>query len=409
MLGVEEIIRVGNVYVAVTVCYIILIFQIAHHHHHVPVPVPIPSYHHDHHHHESEEFEGYDYTQPHIQYRKDIEELKEWGIEPYEDPEVYAPGPYAYREPSPGPYGMPQYAANARPVTVVPNHLGPFEKYVPQIKYDRTPAAYENPNPNIRNTLNNIGVTQFNKNFGPKMTVANLGPVGNHAQSLAYNGYLDDVRFTRAATPVTEPTSGKAPYPSPQQQIFSTQVRPGTAFAKNSAFAVKSDNVDNWSSGQTGKSPVFVQNSATQGFGQPAKNGLQQTQSSNGQQVVQHALSLNPSSSLQKPSYSPLASSQNLNRNNNGPVTGMFDIVKQDLSKKQSPDVTNNQGRIYDDQFYGPILGRLDEIFRQLRFVDEDCRNRLVCSMYKNPTMYTPHSNLVSNELSRYVNYLVLP
>lgn len=55
----------------------------------------------------------------------------------------------------------------------------------------------------------------------------------------------------------------------------------------------------------------------------------------------------------------------------------------------------------YDDEFYGPIIKRLEDIFKQLRFVDEPCRERLVCSMYKNPTVYSPHSNLVSNELSR--------
>lgn len=55
----------------------------------------------------------------------------------------------------------------------------------------------------------------------------------------------------------------------------------------------------------------------------------------------------------------------------------------------------------YDDDFYGPIINRLEDIFKQLRFVDEPCRERLVCSMYKNPAVYSPHSNLVSNELSR--------
>jgi hypothetical protein len=32
-----------------------------------------------------DDFPGYDYAHPHIQYRKDIEELKEWGIEPYDE------------------------------------------------------------------------------------------------------------------------------------------------------------------------------------------------------------------------------------------------------------------------------------------------------------------------------------
>lgn len=82
--------------------------QVAHHHHHIPVPVPVPvskpvyydhpppSHTYDHPPiHSSgpppppyildDDFPGYDYGPPHIQYRKDIEELKEWGIEPYDE------------------------------------------------------------------------------------------------------------------------------------------------------------------------------------------------------------------------------------------------------------------------------------------------------------------------------------
>lgn len=55
-----------------------------------------------------------------------------------------------------------------------------------------------------------------------------------------------------------------------------------------------------------------------------------------------------------------------------------------------------------DDEYYGPIIERLDVIFGQLRFYEETCKEMLVCSMYKNPAEYSPHSNLVSNELSRY-------
>lgn len=55
-----------------------------------------------------------------------------------------------------------------------------------------------------------------------------------------------------------------------------------------------------------------------------------------------------------------------------------------------------------DDEYYGPIIERLDVIFGQLRFYEETCKEMLVCSMYKNPASYSPHSNLVSNELSRY-------
>lgn len=53
------------------------------------------------------------------------------------------------------------------------------------------------------------------------------------------------------------------------------------------------------------------------------------------------------------------------------------------------------------DPFYSPILQRLDKVFNSLGIVDESCRERLVCSMYKNPVKYSPHSNYVSAELSR--------
>ncbi|XP_075231660.1 DUF1676 domain-containing protein Osi17 [Lycorma delicatula] len=53
------------------------------------------------------------------------------------------------------------------------------------------------------------------------------------------------------------------------------------------------------------------------------------------------------------------------------------------------------------DPFYSPILNRIDIVFASLGVHDEGCRERLVCSMYKNPTRFTPHSNLLSAELSK--------
>lgn len=53
------------------------------------------------------------------------------------------------------------------------------------------------------------------------------------------------------------------------------------------------------------------------------------------------------------------------------------------------------------DPFYSPILEKIDKILIGIGFNDEGCRERLVCSMYKNPEKFSPHSNLVSAELSR--------
>ncbi|KAI4495752.1 hypothetical protein M0802_008375 [Mischocyttarus mexicanus] len=74
-------------------------------------------------------------------------------------------------------------------------------------------------------------------------------------------------------------------------------------------------------------------------------------------------------------------------------------VIASKNSIISSPSSSSTQ--IYDDEYYGPIMNRLEEIFAQLRFYDESCRERLICSMYKNPTVYSPNSNLVSNELSR--------
>jgi hypothetical protein len=53
------------------------------------------------------------------------------------------------------------------------------------------------------------------------------------------------------------------------------------------------------------------------------------------------------------------------------------------------------------DPFYSPILDKIDKILLGLGFQDEPCRERLICSMYKNPVKFSPHSNLLSAELSR--------
>ncbi|XP_043517608.1 uncharacterized protein LOC122532683 [Frieseomelitta varia] len=251
--------------------------QIAHHHHHVPVPVPVPSYYnHHHHHHQEDEFDGYDYAHPHIQYRKDIEELKEWGIEPYEEPYEIEAGPMPARPlpgvhpgapfPVPGysgTYGIPQYAPNAHPIV--------------------SPYLEKRPSPSAHN--------------------------------LAYSAYADNNRRT-ASQSVSPAVVNVHLNPA---NLPSTML-PTATNVKNSYVA----------------------------FGH------------------QNAREVSAKS---------------------GPADSKVTVVTQRPK--------------YDDEYYGPIINRLEEIFKQLRFVEESCRERLVCSMYKNPTVYSPHSNLVSNELSR--------
>ena len=64
-------------------------------------------------------------------------------------------------------------------------------------------------------------------------------------------------------------------------------------------------------------------------------------------------------------------------------------------------DVVGPTVEVAYDAFYSPLLQRMDDVFVQLGFNEEACRERLVCSMYKKPSRFAPHSNLVSAELSR--------
>lgn len=56
------------------------------------------------------------------------------------------------------------------------------------------------------------------------------------------------------------------------------------------------------------------------------------------------------------------------------------------------------------DPFYGPIVAKIDSILQQYSgFLDDNCKEWMICNMYKDPTKYSPHSNFLSAELSRFV------
>lgn len=236
--------------------------QIAHHHHHVPVPVPVPTYYEPH-----DSLDGFtDYTHPHIQYRKDLEELKEWGIEPHNEPYEEASQSINRVVPAPtsasglmysGPYGLPQYAPNVKPIA---------SSYL-----DNSVAA--------------------------------------NAHNLAYSAYR---------RPAAQPTSAAV-----------LSINPGLV------------------SGAKMKNPYAV-----------------------------FAPNVRPIHHQAQRFVPPVATAK----------SSTISISRQDT----------------EDEYYGPIIARLEDIFGQLRFYEETCREMLVCSMYKNPAGYSPHSNLVSNELSRY-------
>ncbi|XP_063919197.1 uncharacterized protein LOC135134447 [Zophobas morio] len=78
--------------------------------------------------------------------------------------------------------------------------------------------------------------------------------------------------------------------------------------------------------------------------------------------------------------------------------------VKQEEPKPQEnafEKALHQAAAITYDPFYSPILEKIDKILVGLGVRDEGCRERLICSMYKNPTRFSPHSNLLSAELSR--------
>lgn len=75
-------------------------------------------------------------------------------------------------------------------------------------------------------------------------------------------------------------------------------------------------------------------------------------------------------------------------------------------TKATNPAGVKNSLLVPFDPFYSPILQKIDSIFTQLGFNEEGCRERLICSMYKNPVRFSPHSNLLSTELSRYARLI---
>lgn len=209
-----------------------------------------------------------------IQYRKDIEELKEWGIEPYEEP----------------------YEVQAEPIG---GSTGPL--HPPGV----LPASF--PAPAYSGTYS---VSQYASNVQPSPYLEKHPQVSAH--NLAYSAYADNNRRTNSAPVVNVPLN---PANLPTTLLpTATNVKAYTAFGQM----------------------------------------------------------------------------QNVNRQGS-----------TKSNQIESKITVGTRRSDYDDDFYGPIINKLEDIFKQLRFVDEPCRERLVCSMYKNPAVYSPHSNLVSNELSR--------
>nr|CAD7428435.1 unnamed protein product [Timema monikensis] len=89
-----------------------------------------------------------------------------------------------------------------------------------------------------------------------------------------------------------------------------------------------------------------------------------------------------------------------LNTHHYGSYYTKFNTPKQDYKVFHNIPTSSLLLTNYDP-FYSPLLSRLDSVFKQLGYETEACRERLVCSMYRNPAKFAPFSNLVSAQLSR--------
>ncbi|XP_052858506.1 uncharacterized protein LOC128266196 isoform X2 [Drosophila gunungcola] len=124
----------------------------------------------------------------------------------------------------------------------------------------------------------------------------------------------------------------------------------------------------------------------------PARNNQQQPQHQNPQQQNQAAPEpqLSPELAAQLKEAIRIQAEQRL-------------IQQQQKILEHQPFVQDGQP-LYPlnyDPFYSPILLKIDKIVEQLGVKSDLCKERIVCSMYKDPATYSPHSNFISAELSR--------
>ncbi|KAM3960633.1 DUF1676 domain-containing protein Osi17 [Aphomia sociella] len=61
------------------------------------------------------------------------------------------------------------------------------------------------------------------------------------------------------------------------------------------------------------------------------------------------------------------------------------------------------------EKFYGALMERVDKVLNTIGAHDPGCKDRAVCSLYRDPFGHAPYSNLVSNELSKDSSELVSP
>lgn len=212
-----------------------------------------------------------------------------------------------------------------------------------------------------------------------------------HSQSLAYNAYnqfMDEQRVSRSAMAVTEPASIFLP---PKQQTpakFDPNIMsPPKQYESAPYVSAQQQQQQQLLQKQQQLHALHQQNKQQQNIHVGGLNGIQQQKTI---QVADPAVLTENKQQLllEQQRYQQLVRQQE-------------ETLKLKALTPRSP-AEGTTVQVTYDPFYSPILQKMDNVFVQLGFNEEACRERLVCSMYKTPSRFSPHSNLISAELSRY-------
>jgi len=228
--------------------------------------------------------------------------------------------------------------------------------------------------------------------------------LGSPSQSLAYNAYtqfMDDQRVSRSAQQVTEPTSFILP---PKQQTsakFDPNIISPPQYQPPPNVNNQQLQLQQYLQKQQQLQLLLQQNRKQQSVNFGATQDIQQ------QPLIQvpdtNTVNGNTESAAQTKLLQQQQQKQSLleQQRYQELVRQREESLKLKALTPRPPSESTTVHVTYDP-FYSPILQKMDNVFVQVGFNEEACRERLVCSMYKTPSRFSPHSNLISAELSRY-------
>jgi hypothetical protein len=235
-----------------------------------------------------------------------------------------------------------------------------------------------------------------------------------HPHSLAYNAYtqfLDDQRVSRSALPVTEPTSIFLPPKQTPAKFDSNIITPPHQYQSPPYVSNQQQQQQQLLQKQQQLNILHQQNQKQQNIHFGATDGIKQ------HKVIQVVDPLDVASNKQYVAQTKLQQQQQQQQQQQKEQQSLLEqhkyqqILRQQQQQQQSsklqsltpiPPTEATTIQVTYDPFYSPILQKMDNVFVQLGFNEEACRERLVCSMYKTPSRFSPHSNLISVQLSRY-------